>query len=250
MAKQKGPIFLVGTIGGVNYYFRKGVALARVSGGGFNGKSIKIKANMGRVRENYSEFGFCSRIKSRLRIALMPFLHLNKDGSLHDRMMGLLMEIKELDIVSTRGQRKVGLGLDTPKGELILRSFEFTPKCKVQERLGSEGVYNVVDYSYTVTKFSPGKIVFPAGATHAEVRIGILNFNFETLEEKLFLGAPLIIGYNFEPDSFVLEPEKVPEGDGIKIGFVGLHFCQEVGGVMYPFKGENTIGLEIVGTSR
>lgn len=247
MARQKGPIFLIGTIGGINYYFRKGVPLARLGGGGFNSDSIKTKASMARVRENYSEFGFCSVIKSRLRIALMPFLHLNKDGELHERMMNLLMEIKELDGVSIRGQRKVSLGLNTPKGELLLRSFQFTPKCKVLEILGSEGIYNAVNYSYSVTKFSARKVVFPVGATHAEIKFGVLNFNFETLEEKLFLGAPLVIGVDFEEDNFMLEPEETPTGSGIQIAFVGLHFCQEVGGVMYPFKGENTIGLEIVG---
>ena len=63
MATQKGIVSLVGTVGGVNFYFRKGKAVARKAGGGFSGKAIKTKASMMRVRENNSEFGHCSSVK-------------------------------------------------------------------------------------------------------------------------------------------------------------------------------------------
>lgn len=41
MAKVKNIVGLQGTIGGVNFYLRKGVPLARAAGGGFNGDAIK-----------------------------------------------------------------------------------------------------------------------------------------------------------------------------------------------------------------
>uniref|UniRef100_UPI00404A21B5 hypothetical protein n=1 Tax=Gelidibacter sp. TaxID=2018083 RepID=UPI00404A21B5 len=57
MAKQKGVFPMVGTIGGVNFYYLNGKPVARAAGGGFNEKAIKTKKSMQRVRENGSEFG-------------------------------------------------------------------------------------------------------------------------------------------------------------------------------------------------
>ena len=71
MAKQKGIIPLVGTIGGVNFYYLNGQPIARRAGGGFNGKAIKTKASMHRVRENASEFGHCSKVNKVFRHALV-----------------------------------------------------------------------------------------------------------------------------------------------------------------------------------
>ena len=69
MAKQGGMFPLDGTLGGINFYKRKGKWVARRSGGGFNGKAIKTKDSMARVRENGSEFGITSRAKKLLRMA-------------------------------------------------------------------------------------------------------------------------------------------------------------------------------------
>ena len=73
MAQQKGIIPLVGTLGGINFYYLNGKAVARTAGGGFNGKAIKTKASMQRVRENVSEFGHCSEVNKAFRQALRPF---------------------------------------------------------------------------------------------------------------------------------------------------------------------------------
>lgn len=89
MATQKGILPIVGTLRGVNFYFRKGKPVARKAGGGFNEKANKTKPSMERVRANNSEFGNCSMVKSTFRIALFPFLSYYKEGTLHGRMMHL-----------------------------------------------------------------------------------------------------------------------------------------------------------------
>ena len=70
MASQKGIFPLEGTLGGVNFYYRKGKAVARKSGGGFNGMAIKTKDSMVRVRENGSEFGSVSKVKKMIRMSV------------------------------------------------------------------------------------------------------------------------------------------------------------------------------------
>ena len=75
MARQKGLFKVTGTLGNVNFYVVNGVGYARKAGGGFNGKAIKTKASMRRVRENASEFGHCSSVKKAFRIALLPIFN-------------------------------------------------------------------------------------------------------------------------------------------------------------------------------
>ena len=63
MAKQKGILPFVGTLGGLNFYYLHGKPIVRQAGGGFNAKDIKNKPSMRRVRENSSEFGHCSEVR-------------------------------------------------------------------------------------------------------------------------------------------------------------------------------------------
>ena len=107
MAKQKGLIQFEGTIGCINFYFRKGKAVARKSGGGFNVKAIKTKASMVRVRENGSEFGAASRAKKLLRLSIQESSLHSNDATSHIRMMTLVEDIKVYYLISQRGKRSV-----------------------------------------------------------------------------------------------------------------------------------------------
>ncbi|QDO94395.1 hypothetical protein FNB79_10625 [Formosa sediminum] len=51
MAKQKGILPIVGTIGGFNFYYLDGKPVMRVAGSGFNGEAIKTQASLGIARK-------------------------------------------------------------------------------------------------------------------------------------------------------------------------------------------------------
>src|SRR5690606_17779518 len=128
MAKQRGITQFEGTMGGINFYFRKGVPVARQAGGGFNGNKIKTHASMKRVRELNTEFANSSAANKHFKYALIPLLIGYVDGTLHSRLMGLFMAIKNCDLTSVRGQRKVALGMETAEAKTLLKGFAFTPK--------------------------------------------------------------------------------------------------------------------------
>ena len=247
MARQKGIIQLEGTLGGINFYSRKGKPLARKAGGGFTAKAIKNSPTMVRVRENNTEFGNCSRIKKLFKMALHPFFGGYKDVSLHGRMMQLLQQIKSYDAVSERGKRTVGNGIATPMGALLFQNFDFTPKRPHSLLLAGKCSFDWDFFCYTVTNFDLRLIPFPAAATHLEFRLGVLLFDFTTLDSKMHLGAPMLLGRDFAGSSFSLCPEPVPNGTGKRFAFVGVQFYQEVGGEMYLLKEEGAHGLELVG---
>jgi len=81
VAKVKSIIALNGTLGGINFYKRKGVPVARQAGGGFNGEAIKTKASMVHVRENGSEFKGCMQTVQFFKMGLQLFLSTFKDGT-------------------------------------------------------------------------------------------------------------------------------------------------------------------------
>lgn len=74
MAKQIGKFPLVGTIGGINFYYLNGEPIAREAGGGFNKKAIKKSPKMQIVRDFNSEFGHASHVSKFFRRVLFPFI--------------------------------------------------------------------------------------------------------------------------------------------------------------------------------
>lgn len=242
MAKQIGIIALKGTINGVNYYSSKGKAFMRKSGGGFKSEAIKKDPNMVRVRETYAEFGNTSKVKKIFRTTLLPFFGNQKDETLHGRMMQLFLQIKDCDLTSERGKRQVGLGLLTAEGQQLLTSFEFTPHPLVL----STGVYDASSFTYGVTALDPSDLRYRNGATHLELRLGVLVFDFEELQATLFSSVPLVLAKAMPPTHFSLAPTTTPSGAGIRITVLGYRYLQELNGRFYPLKDKMVYGLKVL----
>ncbi len=246
MAKQVGIIRLKGTIDGINYYAHKDAGdLARKAGGGFSPGSHKKESNV-RPRENASEFGHCSRVKGRFRFALIPFLSVRKDGSLHGRFMQLFTALKKLDKVNNRGERKVARGLETPLGRHLMQHFEFTRQCRVLDILGASVNFDFTSRTLQVTNFNIEHVSFPAGATHLSLTLGLLHFDFDTLQYQLKCSTPFYVERDFNESSFEMHVA-LPEGNGMAMAVLGMKTYQKVEGTYYLFKGANAVGVENLG---
>lgn len=246
MAKQVGSIRLKGTIDGINYYPHKVAGdLARRAGGGYSAESLKKGVNA-RSRENASEFGHCSRVKSRFRMSLAPFLCIRKDGGLHGRLMQLFMKLKMLDRVNIRGERKVARGLELPLGRQLMRSFVFTPQCSVIDVLGATVSFDFTSRALEVTNLDIKNVRFPSGATHLSLSLGFLHFDFDTLQYQLKSSAPFYIDRDFGATSFEMNVA-LPEGGGMAMAVLGMKAYQEVEGTFYLFRGANSVGVENLG---
>ncbi|PWA05255.1 hypothetical protein [Flavobacterium psychrotolerans] len=245
MATQKGLVLFEGTLGGINFYYRKGKAVARKAGGGFNGKAIKTKPSMIRVRENNSEFGHCSRIKKEIRMALFPFLMYYKEGTLHGRMMQLFQGIKNCDAISERGQRTVGKGISSPEGHKLFNDFKFTPKCFIASVVPMKASYNPVSCVYSVADFNINLVRFPKSATHLELQFGVLGTDFESIY-TLFMAPVLIFEKGIEVADFTMTPTTLPDVGLHRFAFVGVTFYQELNGIKYVLRADGNIGVEVV----
>ena len=248
MGKQKGVVVLSGTIDGVNFYVSKGKALMRKAGGGFTSESLKSNPKMERARENSSEFGMASRAKKLFRMGMDPFLYLYRDVSLHGRMVQLFQKIKNLDMDSERGKRKVSIGLTTPMGQLLLRQFSISER-QVITTLLANSKFDATTDSYLVSDFDASRIIFPEGATALEVLFGVLVFDFDALDYELFMAPSVVIDSGFLASSFVLSPSTLPVGSGVKVAVACVRFHQVVGGIQYPLSALSHQGISIVGVS-
>lgn len=243
MAKQVGIIPLVGTIDGVNFYMRKGKAVARKAGGGFTGKAIKNSANMERVRENNSEFGHCSRVKKLFKDSLFPFLGKQRNEELQGRLMQLFIGIKNADLVSKRGQRQVALGLQHADGKSLLTGFCFTSFNLPTEN----GFYDVATTTYTFTEFAPKSLKFVTGATHLELQLGAVVLDLEAMKATLFSSDAVRVLKNGAPQAISLTTVIPNDASGYKIAVLHYRYLQDVNGVFYGFHEQKGFGLMVVG---
>ena len=244
MAKQTGIIKLAGTIDGLNFYYLNGKPVARKSGGGFNGKAIKTKASMVRVRENGSEFGASMVVVKAFKASLAPFLTQFKDGQLHQRLAGLFSVIKRFDVVGERGKRNVSNGLATAEGFALLQNYVLTSGNNLAGVLAHPYLFDF-GTGLHLEDFDGKLIQFANGSTHLKVVVGFLKFDFESLAYQLVVSDAVYLDKN-SIGSFTLSPLEPNVAAGKAIGVVFTQFVQEVNGIYYPFKQVTDMVLEVV----
>ena len=245
MAKVKGIIGLKGTLGDINFYTRLGVPCARKSGGGFNGDAIKTKDSMVRVRENGSEFRGCMQSVQFFKLGLQPFLRSFKDGTLHQRLVSLFTKIRDMDLVSARGMRTVHHGLQNPVGQGLLQNYLLTSGSRLDGVLHQKVVFDWAS-GFRIPDFEGKRVSFPGGATHLGLQVGYLSLDFENKTFSFGSSETVYLGKN-DVGMVAIPAPILVDAEGIKVGVVLAKFVQEVNGVYYPLKNENSVVMEVVG---
>ena len=244
MAKVKSLFELKGTLGGLNFYTRKGIPIARTAGGGFNGEAIRTKPSMVRVRENGSEFKGCMQTVRFFKQSLNPFLCTFKDGTLHQNLVSLFTKIKDLDAVAIRGERTVHGGMQTTAGRQLLGTYLLTSGLRLDGLLHQRVVFDWAA-GLSVPDFDGGLVSFPGGASHVALRVGWLTFDFDRY--TFSFGSSEVVTLAAADKGNVTIPASVVEAAaGARVGVVLARFVQEVNGVFYPLKKEHEVVLEVV----
>ncbi|WP_223033357.1 hypothetical protein [Hanstruepera marina] len=246
MAKQKGILPFVGTLGGLNFYYLHGKPVVRQAGGGFNAKDIKNKPSMRRVRENSSEFGHCSAVNKAFRMALRPFYKGYKFTHFHSRLMSLFTQLKDLDTVSKRGERRVGQGVAHSNGLTLFKQFHYTSECDVKRVLPFTYAVDATTFELTISEFHIKQVGFIKGATHIELTYGVLDMDFNTLDFDLHLADTLVLDKHFAGSIVSLIPNSMPISSGTLLAVLGVRFYQEVDGELYVLNAENGVGIMVL----
>lgn len=236
MARQSGLIKLKGTLDNVNFYKTKDGNLARMKTS-VDAKRIANDPAFARTRENGKEFGNSAKAGKLVRDTLRPLMMVAADGRVTARMTKVMTAIKTFDGTSSRGNRKVVVGIADPAAKALINGFNFN----IKSNLGS-----VLHKPFTVTP-ATGEVViqeliplndlsFPTGATHFSIRSAWAGLDFGLGAGDLQV-SPV---QNFPIDgtqlNLSLTPASSPDVAGFNMHLLLIEFFQLVNGVQYSLK--------------
>ncbi|NJM80405.1 MAG: hypothetical protein HC854_13765 [Flavobacterium sp.] len=238
MAKANGIIKIEGTVEDLTFYKKDGKNYVRKKGG-ISKERIENDANFVRTRENNNEFGHSGTSGKVLRLALGNLVFKAKDSKLSSRLLGMMSRVKNLDLVSSRGLRKVGVGLSTPEGKQELKGFDFNANAPFQSVFFAPFTLDISTGSISIPNFIPAEqLQFPQGATHVSLQSAVLAIDFETEVSELAYSTAVNLPINLTAVSPTLTPSSVPTGTGVQLFLITIAFYQEVNGVQYSLKNE------------
>ena len=171
MAKQKGHIKYVGTLGEVRHFKIKGNTgyFAGLKGGP-TAEQIKTAPGFIRTRENMSEFAACAMTGKSVRIGLSAIMKQMTDSQFTGRLTAIMKKINIEDGSEARGQRAVLVslqpqylkGLDFNRNisfnGIFSAPFSLTPNVLRNESILSVPAFNPLNY-----------LNIPSGATHFRI---------------------------------------------------------------------------------
>ncbi|GAA4776921.1 MULTISPECIES: hypothetical protein [Flavobacterium] len=238
MARVNGLIKIEGTVEDLTFYKKEGVSYVRRKGG-VSKERINSDSNFVRTRENNNEFGHSGTSGKILRRALGSMALKAKDSKLSSRLLAVMSQIKNMDTVSARGERKVSIGLSTPEGKQALRGFNFNAKSTLSGVLMAPYTLDTTTGTITIPNLlTAEQILFPQGATHVSFQSSVLMLDFETENSEMFYSPSINLPLNMTASSVLLSPSQMPTGSGQQFFMLMISFYQQVNGVQYSLKNE------------
>ena len=247
MAKFKGILKFSGTIGGVTGVNSK------------EGFHIREKQNIAKSRyqkaPEYSSFrmngrytGMSSRMSMAFRQPIKLFGMVVSDARMYSRLNAVMRKILMSDPVSKKGEFTFTNGIATMTGKQALLDFEFNRSLAFDRVFKTAYLLDTASATLTLSGFVPKKALqWPAGATHAAMESGLLHFDFAKGEGKFASSGPRVLSKNEAATDIVLSTAAPTAGEGLtKVHFLKVAFSQEVGGVLYPLKGNEAGVMKVV----
>ena len=229
MARNSSLFKIEGTLDNVTFYKSADGYFVRTKGGVSKNRIMNDPAFV-RTRENGSEFGRSASSGKLLRDAVSSFVFKAKDSKLSSR----LSDIKNQDLVSTRGERNVVEGLSTATGKAYLKGFDFNNRATMRSVFFSPFTVDGATGVITITDLKPTEqIRFPEGATHFSMQSGFVNLDFETGVSDITYSAVSNLPIDGTVSTVSLTPSGVPSGTGLEFMVLLIEFFQEVNGQQY-----------------
>lgn len=246
MAKASGVIKIEGTVEDLTFYKKDGKNFVRRKGG-VPRERIANDPNFVRTRENNNEFSHSGSSGKILKLAVGSLVFKAKDSKLSSRLLQLMSKIKNLDAVSTRGNRQVAIGLATVEGKQLLKGFDFNNNAPLKSVFFANYGLDTTTGVATITDFIPlEQLMYPQGSTHISLQSAVVHLDFATQESEVALSNISNLPLNLTMSTLVLTPSSVPTGTGVQLFLLFISFYQEVNGVQYSLKNEEYNVLNIV----
>ncbi|MBU0942109.1 MAG: hypothetical protein KKD36_11840 [Bacteroidetes bacterium] len=264
MARQKGHIKYVGTLGEVRHFKIKGSEgyFAGLKGGP-TAEQVKTAPNFIRTRENMSEFAACANAGKAVRVGLSSLMKQMSDSQLTGRLTAIMKKINIEDGSEARGQRAV----------LISQQPQYLKGLDFNRNISFNGIFNA-PYTYTpafnriestliVPEFNPlSYLNIPSGASHFRIINAVsvvADFIYNSLTGNYEPADPILnqlsnVAYSdYTPiDSITSSIQVTAALPGVPtlttdvsvLGSIGIEFYQKVGNNYYLFNAGNALKIE------
>ena len=266
MARQKGHVKYVGTLGEVRHFKIKGNEgyFAGLKGGP-TAEQVKTAPGFIRTRENMSEFAACANAGKSVRIGLSAVMKQMTDSQFTGRLTAIMKKINIEDGSEARGQRAVLVsqqpqylkGLDFNRNisfnGIFSAPFTLTPNVDRNESVLSIPAFNPLNY-----------LNIPSGATHFRIINAlsvISDFVYNSATGAYEPAEPVLnevsdIAYSaYTPVDAVTTlidvTATLPGAPTLTVnvavlGSIGIEFYQQVGSNYYLFNAGNAMKVQEV----
>lgn len=264
MARQKGHIKYVGTLGEVRHFKIKGNDgyFAGLKGGP-TAEQVKTAPGFIRTRENMSEFAACANAGKSVRIGLSALMKQMTDSQFTGRLTAIMKKINIEDGSEARGQRAVLVSQQPQylKGLDFNRNISFNGVFSAPFTLTSNVDKN--ESTLNVPPFNPLNFLnIPSGASHFRIvnAISVISdfvFNsatgaYEPAEPTLNELSNIAYSSYIPVDavtSLVDVVATLPNNPTITtnvavLGSIGIEFYQQVGVNYYLFNAGNAMKIQ------
>jgi hypothetical protein len=172
-----------------------------------------------------------------MRKSVANVVSLAKDFRVSSRMVRAMTLVKNYDLTSVRGSRKVWIGLVTAEGKQSIKGFDFNLNSPFDSVFRGQYDLNPVTGAMVIADFNPStNLSLPQGSTHASLSVAVSRVDFElenygttfSPKENFALANGLL--------NLTLTPTGMPGGIGVVFYYFLIEFFQELNGVQYPLK--------------
>ena len=266
MARQKGHVKYVGTLGEVRHFKIKGNDgyFAGLKGGP-SAEQVKTAPGFIRTRENMSEFAACANAGKSVRIGLSALMKQMTDSQFTGRLTAIMKKINIEDGSEARGQRAVLVSQQPQylKGLDFNRNISFNGVFSAPFTLTANVDKN--ESTLNVPAFNPLNFLnIPSGATHFRIinAISVISdFVFNPATGSYEPDEPLlneISNISYSPyipvdtvTTLVDVVATLPNAPTIStnvavLGSIGIEFYQQVGVNYYLFNAGNAMKIQEV----
>ena len=264
MARRKGVIKYVGTLGDIRHFKIKGQE-GYFAGmvGGPSGDQVNTAPEFERTRENMNEFGACAKAGKSVRTGLSQVMKQMADSQVTGRLTSIMKKINLEDQTEARGYRKIEISTQRN----YLKGFEF------DKNSSFNGIFNA-PYSLThtvdresgefvVPDFNPANLVnAPSGATHfrlisslsvvSDFEYNATTNSYDPMDAALnevndIQYSPFLDLYAPVPATTIvatLPGGVLPTVNTTVLQCIGIEFYQQVGPNYYLFSSGNCLKVE------
>ncbi len=247
MAKLKSLLKIEGTLDGMTFYKNQDGEYLVKTKSGVSKSRIENDPAFVRTRENGQEFGHVATSGKMYRRAIANLLADVPDRSKVYRLTSRLNQVKKYDLTSSRGQRKVSMGIASPEGKEALKFFDFNKKATLDAVLKSNYNLDTATNEITIDDFTPQlNLGIPQGATHVELSAAIMNFDFTTGQGEVVMSNVENLMIDNTTSTINLNFSSTPSAAGDTYYFMKVAYFQEFNGEQYPLLNGAFNALQII----